>query len=683
MLIDELLPPSTPVGTADSEIERSEVVWSPASPADKTALKLVVQDAQEDENFIWSRGIPSEWDRLDRLFLATVQMQYWEGTGIPRAHLGIPLVLEHIESITPQIITGLFQQDPPFLSQPRPGASMQLARGNDALLGWAVDSCDFREQLRLGLKSALLYGNGVWKYGWRTCTKTIIEYRRKQAQQFTPLGVGGVTTPSEYSDEVEQVEREVEISEPTFEWIDLRHVLVSKDCRSHDIRRADHVTHRLYLTVEDLDELREYEGYNIPDRAKLVKILFPPKEEPDDNRTETSGSTLDVDNDFRYRAEGRSVAPSVDPLKQPLEILERWDDDKVITVVAKKLVIRNAPNEFHEKPFRSVGFVDVLGSWHALGIGYLIGNEQRMQQGVQNAFLDDLSLSLNGMFVRKRGTNTPTQQLRMRPGGVIDSDDEKGVNILQRQPIPIEVFGVLSASDARAQRRTAANEMFVQGVMPAEKSSITRTRAGVDALTSGAGARLQYFVENIADLVFVPTLVAFRKLIPNKLKPSQIQSILSSELNEAWSGDVMALVNAQFDITILATAKLAARKSLAQTLPLMWQYLTAEPVIQALAQEGKKVSYSELVNMSFDVSGFPNRQDVIIDMTADDNARMQQNNPAVQQAQAKAAQAQQDHANKLDLIEEENIARSGRDVVKAGLTQQLADNAPAPKAGKK
>lgn len=682
MLIDELLPPSTPLGTASGEIDRKDVKWSPEQLDDATALKMVVQDAQTDENFLWTRNIPSEWDKLDRLYLAKVQTTYWEGTGIPRANLGIPLVLEHVESITPQIISGLFQQDPPFQSSPRPGTSMQDARANDALLGWAVDSCDFREQLRLGLKSALLYGNGVWKYGWRSCSKKIIEYRRKQAQQFEPLQVGGVTTDNEYSDDVEPVEREIEISEPTFEWVDLRHILVDSGCRTHDIRKASRVTHRLYLTIEDIDELREYEGYNIPSRDKLLKILFPPKEEPQESLVETSGGTLSVDADFKYRAEARAATTSANPIGNVFEVLERWDNNRVITVLARKLVIRNAPNEHQEKPFRSVGFVDVLGSWHALGIGYLIGNEQRMQQGVQNAFLDDLSLSLNGMFVRKRGTNTPTQQLRMRPGGVIDSDDEKGVNILQRQPIPIEVFSVLAASDSRAQRRTAASEMMVQGVMPAEKSSITRTKAGVDALTSGTGARLQYFVENIADLVFVPTLEAFRRLIPQKLKPSQIQKILSEELKDAYTGDVMAVVNAQVDLTILATAKLAARKGAAATLPLLWQYLTAEPVLNALAEAGKKVNFGELVNMSFDVSGFPNRQDVIVAMTPEDQQRAAMNNPAVQQAQAKQQQMAQAHNNQLQLIEEENIARAGRDVVKSALDQQAADNAP-PKEGKK
>jgi hypothetical protein len=681
MLLDTLLPSETPIGTAHQEIERREVSLPEVTPADATVLKIVVQDAESAESHLLMSGIISEWDANERLYLFHVPSQPWEGTTIPRANLGIPLVYEHIESILPQIMAGLFQDEPPFTSFPLPGTSMDTARAADGLLSYELRLANFKEESRLGLKSALLQGMGIWKLGWMTRIESVKQLRRKEAPKFQPLAMGGVLVGG--SDELVEDTVEVEINEPTFEWVNIRHVLVDPGLRTQDIRKARFVIHRLYLTAEDLDGLREIEGYKIPSRERLIEIFFPPKEDALKSAVEAS-SGLDIAPEFQ--AVDRAEATTIDPLKQPLEVLEYWTPTHVYTVLQRKLVIRADVNEWGEIPFRSVAYSDILDSFWGIGVARLIGPEQRLQQGVTNAFLDDLSLSLNGMFKRKRGSNVPTQQLRMRPGGIIDSDDEEGVEVLQRQPIPLEVGVVLAASDARAQRRTAANELVVQGGMPAQKSSITRTATGVQTLTSGTGTRLQYLAENFATMVFIPTLEAFHKMNAKKLKPSQIEAILSKELGLAYQGDVVNILNARLKFQVLAASRLQAKRALATTLPLLFQFLLAEPVIGALQTEGKKVNIGEMVKMLYDVSGWPNRQDVIVEMSEEDQLRAALNNPAVAGMIAQQQQLQTRHEQAIEMNEEENLNRSGRDVIQAILksaTAPKSEGKPAKKgAGK-
>lgn len=681
-LLEDIAPSTQPEGVAFDEIRPEEAKFPPQSLEDLTALKIVVQDAVKAEAWALSAGLSLEWDRADRLYLFQVPTAYWEGTGIERAHLGMPLVFEHVESILPQVLMGLYQDDPPFMSKPRPGTKMEAARANDAILGWELAQSNFRDETRLGLKSCLLYGMGIWKLGWKTQSIEHVVYQRKAPTEFVPLQAGGgqeggVNIPQ--SDEVEAKTVVEEINQPTFEAVNIRHILVDPGCCVSDIRKARFVIHRIYLNVEDLDALRDYHGYNIPEREQLRKLLFPPKETPLNGQLEKStiGNFLD-----EFKAAPREEQTSVDPMTLPLECLEYWTKDRVYTVLQRKLVIRNEANEWGEIPFRSLAYSDVMDSFWGIGIAKLVGNEQRMQQGVINAFLDDLSLSLNGMFWRVRGKNTPTAQIRMRPGGVIDVDEKDGVGVLQRQPIPVaETAAVISASDARAQRRTAANELVVQGSLPSEKSSITRTATGVQYLAGGAGARLQgNLIENFASQVFIPTLEAFHRMNGRKLTPSQINKLLSDDLAQAYDGDPLDLVNARVQFNIVAAAKLQSRRAMANFLPMLFQFVLTEPVMTSLQQEGKKVNVTELVNMLFDVSGFPNRQDIIVRLNEEDEARALMNNPAIQGILQQQSQLATQQDQKLQAVEEENIARVGRDIIRSLLKQAEARAVGQPTA---
>lgn len=103
------------------------------------------------------------------------------------------------------------------------------------------------------------------------------------------------------------------------------------------------------------------------------------------------------------------------------------------------------------------------------------------------------------------------------------------------------------------------------------------------------------------------------------------------------------------------------------SLPLIFQFVLTDPVIQSLAAEGKKPNVSEMVKMVFDVTGWPNKQDVIVDMTQEDQQRQAMQNPAVQQAIVQQQKSATDLDSKKQVIEEENVARSGRDIIRTML----------------
>ena len=159
----------------------------------------------------------------------------------------------------------------------------------------------------------------------------------------------------------------------------------------------------------------------------------------------------------------------------------------------------------------------------------------------------------------------------------------------------------------------------------------------------------------------------FHKMNAMYLDPQQINKLLTKELGIAYQGDTLDFINGQFDFDVQAAARLQDRAVARQNLPLLFQYLLTQPVMDALPQEGKKINIGELVNTLFDVTGFKNKQNIITDMTPEDEQRAQQNSPAAQQAaqqQAQQQQGQQQQSDKMQLLQTENSNRAGRDVLK-------------------
>lgn len=128
-----------------------------------------------------------------------------------------------------------------------------------------------------------------------------------------------------------------------------------------------------------------------------------------------------------------------------------------------------------------------------------------------------------------------------------------------------------------------------------------------------------------------------------------------------------------------------ARRNMASSLPILVQFLTNQQTTEQLAIQRKKIDIVALLKMFFFVSDWKNENDIILDMTPDDEQRFKAMQPAAKEqakAQATAAQTQQQHRNKLDLVDAENMARAGREVLRhaleTGETPESISGTPNP-----
>src|SRR5579859_297086 len=90
------------------DLDTREVAPTPEIPAIDPALQIVLKDLNLAEYYLLAKGMSVEWDKDDRLYLFRMPQAFWEGSSVPRSSLGMPLILEHIESLMPQVMNALF-----------------------------------------------------------------------------------------------------------------------------------------------------------------------------------------------------------------------------------------------------------------------------------------------------------------------------------------------------------------------------------------------------------------------------------------------------------------------------------------------------------------------------------------------------------------------------------------------
>lgn len=667
-----LLPQPSSEANRPLELKDALHVLATGTYADDPALHLVLADAIRAETAEQAKAWVMAWPQSSILYQSPTSTKYWEGSaGTERANVPIFTVATMVRSLVPQIMNGLFYENPPFQIEPRPKTTKQAARAIGSVITYQLENIDFRQELEYGINNSAIFGTGIWKWGWETYTRERKVYQRKNA----PIVVKGLPGMEdikipETDDDIEEVIQTEYIDQPTFEHIvNLRHVLVDPGLNVPDIRKGKFVIHRRYVTFHDLDKLRKRPGFNIPPQAELLALFFPPAEVPDAAPSETQAQNPMWD----ARAEPRYRETTEDPFSKPLEVLERWDNEKYIVVLQKKLVICNDENPYGEIPFLSVGWWDVPEAFWSMGLGKTIGAEQRLQQGITNSWLDNVALNLQGVFTRVRGKNIPTQPVRISPGKIIDIEEKGGMEPLKRSDAVPEAGSMLQASQARAEQVSGANELITQGSLGGGgRSSITRTAAGVNALSSGTSIRIQDFVEKLAYQVIVPFLYNVQKMNAAMLPLTTLKAILSDELQQAYEGDVLDLLNARVHFSISAASRLQARRNMAQALPIIIQFTMSQQIIQSLAVEGKKVNATEIMRMLFEVSDWKNNKEVIVDMTEEDKKRFFAMQPGAAKAMELQAKAQlQDRAfqQKQELVEQENVSRAGREVLRESLRQ--------------
>jgi hypothetical protein len=633
---------------------------------DTAAIKLALDDAELADNFININQWASGWTMSDLLYQSPMSTSD-NGNGTDVANSAVPkfMVSNHISSIVPKIMQGIFYEDPCFLLRPSPGTSPDIIRAKTALFSFQLSAMRFEEEVERGLEQMALLGTGIWKWGYTEYEKTEKKYKRYAPKVNAPDGitVAPIDTPDSDDFEIEFYKKTV--SHPWFKFCDIRTVLVDPGCRVGDIRAAKWVVYRDYATYQDLDRLRGVDGYEIPEEDVLRAMFARATSPGPDNIAMTIPEGM---MGYLQHAKPRSYKTSADPNRAPLEILERWDNEKVIVVLIYNghcILIRNEANPYGRIPFYSANWRNIPDSFYGQGLGLLIGSEQIVEQGVTNLALDLLAYCLQPVALRKKGFNAPTQNTRWEQGGIIDveEDVEKAFKFLQMPPVPPQAFEFIQQSQASGAATSGANEQVVQGAGHAGISTTgMRSGTGAAAVIQANASRLDGPTGRFVRQVFEPWLYQMDELDNDLLPTSVIKDVLGEKIGNDFKVDHIAYRNAKVEYEVLAGASLGAKKEMAQALPIMIQLLNNPTFVTNANDAGYQFDAVAIFQAFVDAAGWKFSQAFLREMTPEEKQKHEANSPAAMQA----AQLQSAQVMQKQKFEQEQTLENQKQLGKAG-----------------
>ncbi|MCU1305175.1 MAG: hypothetical protein JWQ87_5459 [Candidatus Sulfotelmatobacter sp.] len=645
------------------------------------ALELVKNDASTAQSWLEGNQWNENWRQIDILYDSPRVFSVWEG-GTPKPSVVRYTLAQHVNSIHPTLIEGLFYNDECFVADPRPGTEAEVVRARSTVIKVQMDQMEFANEVSMGLFQTILHGTGIYKWGLQTVEEDYYTYEQAGAplSQTNSLGQN-ITADTAASRKWKEIKKTRTVIKPFFENREIRNVLVDPKLKIPDIRRAGFVIDKFYLTLVDILDLKADPNYAeyLTETEDEIKAWFDtPKEQPAQlGNLDTNPGTPAI----AGQGQPDWMETSQDPYEQGLMCLERWDAHKVITVLNNKKVIQSRPNPYGVIPFYSSNWYNRIKAFYGLGVGKMVGTDQRLQQGLENAGLELLQLIMDPPFAVSDDANVPTQNVRFRKGGMIKikGDVRSAIAPLEMPRLPLaEMFGFLQNSQSKAEAASGANELFSQGAMPgpgtAGRSSATRNATGAAGVIGAQAGRMQGPLEHFINQVFVPwvyqlDLLNRRFVMTTPDGAAMVRDILSDELGNDYKFDESGFLSGRVKYGVKAGAHLAARKLAAQMLPVITQIFDNPQIQKQLNEVNEEyVDIKELLLLWLETIGLHNRRSLIKPMT--DQMKQAQKQQG-EQAKLQAAMALDDHkaGNKSELQQQKSKEGIVRDVINRSLDQ--------------
>ena len=562
------------------DLDSEDFKFAQEQISDLYALNLVQQLFPLSEAYRSTASHDQRWNTNDSLFCGWKDMKVWEGTNIPRASLGIPIVFDQIEAAVPAIYNALFGIGPEWFSvDAEPGTNPQEARALQATMSYILEHCrdnysgSAKAEINLAIIDMCLRGNGGIELG------------------FDPLQ-----------------------RRPYIKWVDIRDFYIDPGCNTPDIEDCRWVFRRKLMTVEELESLRGSQGMEIPEKPVLQALA---KEGPPFVIADQTKRMQEAFRGIQYQPNSSDYTPV--PMDRKIEVLVYYSKTRIIWVLNRKVVIYNAANPYNFFPFAFAPYYIFISRFYGLSIADVQEGNQRYIEALINGRLDELSLAIRPPRIAKRGIlMTPSQQ-RWHPGMVYQAEDPKHMELFQPQNALANIYAEVEYFERASEKRTGINSM-AQGVP--RGGNVNRTATGVQSQMQGANNKLQSIVSNIEDYLLLPMLYKLYKLIQFHMNPEET---LPAQTVFGNYGKVPAsLYSKPIKFRMNASSRMVTKAELQQVFPFMAQYLLNGQFLGMLEQTGKTVNFPEFFEMFQDSTGVSKRYNLIRDITQEEMQQKQQ-----------------------------------------------------------
>ena len=642
-------------------------------------VALVVGSASSSEAYIQNKQYSLLWRDSDLLYQSPRPMSVFENTYILEPNVQRFTVAKVVQAIVPQLYKGLFYTDPPFVLRPHPGTSQNVVDAKSAMFSYLLDECGFKTETKWGLEQLCFQGTGIWKWGI-TYKEVITRKRTATVDSIKSGSIPGMqsttTVPNDSPPEITVTRKYV--PRPFIESREISKVLVDPHCSVGDIRRADFAIDMRYMDFYGLQDLikgiealpdkhPDKEGWTLPSETELKSWFIAPTDAgmPQQSITDQAAYVKGV----VHHAEDISVQSSPDLLLRKLEVLEYWDKRRKILVIDRKRKLCSQKNPFNVLPFLSANWWNRPKAFYGMGLGLIVGQNQRVDQGTINAILKILSFGVNPIYLRKRDSNTPTQMIRTNIGKIltVDTAVKEAYGLLETPKVPQDIWSALSESEKATESSSGADQQLVQGSSAGPRSSMGRTAGGAAQLGQASATRLDGPLDNFIEQVFKPWLYILDMLVFTYFSDAEIFAILGEEKGKDFEVDMQSFHDAQIEYEVLAGASLAAKRTMSQSMTLITQIFENPTIQQNLAEINEEyIDFKEILKMWMEASEWKNFNDIVKPLTPKMIAAQQAKSQAAQQqtkAATSSALSQQNAQQKSQLQNEAAQQRIQKDII--------------------
>ena len=673
----------------EEQVQVTEGDLKPPEFDDDAVATLVWDDynraRQYIENGIWLL----DWQEIDILYQSPVWNRY------SRVEQGRPvrvsdfLLAKLTRTMARAMRRSLFAEDIFFFLKPLGKTTRKDADAWTALLMQLMKRMKFTYHAgKLLINTQTLMGTGIGKLIW--CEKETIKKtrRRKKPAPRIELPSGSEEVPTTESDEFEVIEKKIVESWPAFEYRRLGTTLFDEKWCTPDEpdESAAYCVDVDYVNFSDLQRMRENPAYkNIPDEETLIKYFFTIAE--DDAST---GSQLEQartsQGSMVTHAEGRNRTTTVDPLGAVLMILERWDLRTVKTILVyegRKLTIRDEEHGFDSLCHPTATWWPIENCGYGMGIGKINGHDQRIRQGIKNECLKMLAYPMNAPLLVPRGENAPTQNVLQRLGGFFAVDVPAGGDVrkaaayMEMPQIPADAWKMIAAIQEEAEQNSGASQQFQQGNIGGPGSSAARTATGANRISSMSDESVGDPVDSFCDGVIITTLKWLIECVKEKMPMQEIRDILALEDAQQILKDIdlEQLLNADFEVQVLAGNKLAARAGIQQALMFYLQVIQQPQLMQYMHDRGDTIDFEFIEDLMKAVSALQQTKGFVRKLTPEEMQNVQNSNPGAQKMQADLGKEKLRGQNKIAEIHEQGQVDMATKAAEIGMEHISEGNA--------
>lgn len=488
-----------------------------------------------------------------------------------RSKLFIPWSFTVVETIIPRV----FARDPkwraisrnPDFDPDAPAVVSDLLTYQWRRMGMRIKMYDY-------IKDSLMYAKGFAKVTWnfKTKTKTIMEPVVGKDDEISFKKV---------------TKSDIEHDDPLIDVIDPADIYVDPDATTSGYGGdAKYMIHR--KTV-DIEELRNNPNYKNVDKVESADY-----------------ADAYMDKLMRYRDD----IPQRDKHNNLVEILEYWEQDRLVVIANRSVVLRDSPNPYHHKQIPFVELDDYRDPHRLYGQSELsvIDPLQREINSIRNQRRDYDNLALNPVIQMVPGTLRNPNSAVMAPGNVWMVSDLNSIGTFQLPQLQGTATDIERQTAGDIKMATAIDEIGI-GLLPDNP----QRRSATEVVTSqqSAGKRFSMKIALLEDAVQKMGELVFA-LDQQFLDKERVIQIVGEDGANNWVKLSPEDIRGEYYIEI-ETGSMLPRDEIAQRQEAVQLLQYVSPLIQPVIQSNPAVILP-ILRMVIDTFELPGKAQVLDDL---------------------------------------------------------------------